>query len=232
MRRNSARRRSQRAAPKPPASTPNAQPGAALRNATPLEPGKILLLACGALAREILAINTLSGWDHLELKCLPAILHNSPEKIPQAVEEAVLAHRHAYASIFVVYADCGTGGQLQATCDRLGVQMVTGPHCYSFFEGNEVFAEKSESEFTAFYLTDFLVRQFEAFVVKPLGLDRHPDLRDMYFGHYEKLVYQAQTDDRELTEKAKACAETLGLSFERRFTGYGDLQTTLARLAD
>ena len=192
MRRNSARRRSQRAAPKPPASTPNAQPGAALRNATPLEPGKI----------------------------------------PQAVEEAVLAHRHAYAIIFVVYADCGTGGQLQATCDRLGVQMVTGPHCYSFFEGNEVFAEKSESEFTAFYLTDFLGRQFEAFVVKPLGLDRHPDLRDMYFGHYEKLVYQAQTDDRELTEKAKACAETLGLSFARRFTGYGDLQTTLARLAD
>lgn len=235
MRRNSARRRSQRAAVAPPASTPNAQPGAATRASqrtiTPPEPGKILLLACGALAREILAINTLSGWDHLELKCLPAILHNSPEKIPQAVEEAVLAHRHAYASIFVVYADCGTGGQLQATCDRLGVEMVTGPHCYSFFEGNEVFAEKSESEFTGFYLTDFLVRQFEAFVVKPLGLDRHPDLRDMYFGHYEKLVYQAQTEDRELTEKAKACAEMLGLSFERRFTGYGDLQTTLARLS-
>ena len=82
----------------------------------------------------------------------------------------------------MVYADCGTGGQLQATCDRLGVLMVAGPHCYSFYEGNEVFAEKSESEFTAFYLTDFLVRQFEAYEVKPLGLDRHPDLRDMYFG--------------------------------------------------
>jgi hypothetical protein len=112
----------------------------------------------------------------------------------------------------------------------MGVQMVAGPHCYSFFEGNERFADISESEFTAFYLTDFLVRQFEAFIIRPMGLHRHPELRDLYFGNYEKLVYQAQTDDPALTEKAKAAAETLGLAFERRFTGYGDLEVTLKAL--
>ena len=138
-------------------------------------------------------------------------------------------HRANYQSIFVVYADCGTGGQLFDLCKKLGVEMVPGPHCYSFFEGNDLFLGRIDEEFTAFYLTDFLVRQFDAFVWKPLGLGRHPDLRDMYFGNYEKLVYQAQTDDPALTEKAKICAERLGLAFERRFTGYGDLATTLAR---
>ncbi len=108
---------------------------------------------------------------------------------------AVAKHRSAYQQIFVLYADCGTGGQLLEKCKELGVEMLQGPHCYSFFEGNEVFAAKSESEFTAFYLTDFLVRQFDAFVWKPMGLDRHPELRDMYFGNYTKLVYQAQTND-------------------------------------
>lgn len=195
----------------------------------PSSKGRVLLLACGALAREILAVIGANGWTHLDLSCLPAILHNTPDKIPPAVAEAVEKHRDAYDAIFVVYADCGTGGQLQALCDRLGVEMIEGPHCYSFFEGNAIFTDHAETEFTAFYLTDFLVRQFDAFVTKPLGLDRHPDLRDMYFGNYEKLVYQAQTDDPELTRKARACAETLGLAFERRFTGYGDLARFVTR---
>lgn len=190
--------------------------------------GAILLLACGALAREILALKSANGWTHMDLHCLPAILHNHPERIPDAVEDAVLKHRADYADIFVVYADCGTGGLLQARCDALGVQMVKGPHCYSFFEGNDLFAETDEID--CFYLTDFLVRQFDAFVTKPLGLDRHPELRDMYFAHYTTLVYQAQTDDPDLTALAETHARTLGLSFERRFTGYGDLATTLARL--
>ncbi|MEO0381121.1 MAG: DUF1638 domain-containing protein [Pseudomonadota bacterium] len=192
--------------------------------------GRILLIACGALAREILDLKAHNGWDHMDLTCLPAKLHLYPEKITEEVRKAVAKHRAIYASIFVVYADCGTGGLLKAACDDMGVEMVAGPHCYSFFEGNERFARHSESEFTAFYLTDFLVRQFEAFILKPMGLDRHPELRDMYFGNYEKLVYQAQTEDETLTEKAKAAAETLGLKFERRFTGYGDLETTLAKL--
>ena len=188
--------------------------------------GRVLLIACGALAREILALIEANGWDHMDLTCLPAILHNTPERIEDAVEAAVTAKRDAYDQVFVVYADCGTGGGLARLCARLGVEMVAGPHCYSFFEGNDIFAARDE--ISAFYLTDFLTRQFDAFVWRPLGLDRHPELRDMYFGHYTKLVYQAQTEDPALTAKAHACAERLGLAFERRFTGYGDLATVLA----
>lgn len=191
--------------------------------------GRVLLLACGALAHEILALRTANGWDHLDLQCLPAIFHNHPEKIVPAVRAAIAAHHGDYDDIFVVYADCGTGGLLQAACADMGVSMIAGPHCYSFFEGNAAFAARDEM--TAFYLTDFLVRQFDAFVWKPLGLDRHPDLRDMYFGNYETLVYQAQTDDDALTAKARECADRLGLAFERRKTGYGDLESALAGAA-
>ena len=192
--------------------------------------GRILLIACGALAREILDLKATNNWDHLDLTCLPAKLHLYPEKITDEVRKAVAKHRDRYDSIFVVYADCGTGGLLEAACNELDVEMVSGPHCYSFFEGNEKFTRISESEFTAFYLTDFLVRQFEAFILKPTGLDRHPELRDMYFGNYETLIYQAQTDDPALTEKAQQAAQTLGLKFERRYTGYGDLEKTLKAL--
>ena len=195
----------------------------------PTGDGRVLLLACGALAREILAIKSANALDHLDLQCLPAIYHNHPERIVPAVREAVAKHRQHYDDIFVVYADCGTGGLLEAACAELGVNMVAGPHCYSFFEGNDTFAARDEM--TAFYLTDFLVRQFDAFVWEPLGLGKHPALRDMYFGNYDKLVYQAQTDDPDLTEKAKHCAERLGLAFERRFTGYGDLTPALTDLA-
>ena len=190
--------------------------------------GQILLLACGALAREIIAVQNQNGLGHMDLQCLPAIYHNHPERIVPAVREAVARHRSEYDEIFVVYADCGTGGLLETACEELGVGMVKGPHCYSFFEGNDAFAARDET--TAFYLTDFLVRQFDAFVWKPLGLDRHPELRDMYFGNYEKLVYQAQTEDNDLLEKAKGFAEQMGLAFEYRFTGYGDLATTLNEL--
>lgn len=197
----------------------------------PQAQGRVLLIACGALAHEILALKRMNGWDHLDLQCLPANLHLWPDRIPAAVEAAVAEHRAEYDSIFIVYADCGTGGLLQEKCKELGVDMVEGPHCYSFFEGNAAFAEKSETEFTAFYLTDFLVRQFDAFVWRPMGLDRHPELRDMYFGNYTKLVYQAQLDDPALDAKARDCAARLGLAYERRLTGYGDLATSLARVA-
>ena len=190
--------------------------------------GAVLVIGCGAIAREILAVRDANGWSHIDLTCLPAILHNTPERIPAAVEDAVKKHRDTYAAIFVAYADCGTGGLLEATCERLGVEMIAGPHCYSFFEGNDVFAARDEID--AFYLTDFLVRQFDAFVWKPLGLDRHPELRDMYFGHYKTLVYQAQTEDQALREEAELCADRLGLAFEVRFTGYGDLTEVLRAL--
>lgn len=197
----------------------------------PARAGRVLLIACGALAHEILALKAANGWDHLDLQCLPAKLHLWPDRIIPAVEAAVAENRGSYETIFVVYADCGTGGLLFEKCKELGVEMVEGPHCYSFFEGNAVFAERSETEFTAFYLTDFLVRQFDAFVWKPMGLDRHPELRDMYFGNYTKLVYQAQVNDPALDAKAEDCARRLGLAYERRFTGYGDLAGALAKVA-
>ncbi len=194
----------------------------------PSAAGRVLLIACGALAREILDLKAANGWNHLDLTCLPANLHLWPDRITDAVEAAVLKHRSAYDGIFVVYADCGTGGRLKERCDALGVQMVAGPHCYSFFEGNAAFAARDE--FTAFYLTDFLVRQFDAFVWRPMGFDRHPELIPMMFGNYEKLVYQAQTDDPVLDARARDAARRLGLAYERRFTGYGDLEPVLRGL--
>lgn len=192
---------------------------------------RVLVIACGALAHEITTLIKLNNWHHITLTCLPAIWHNSPDKIADGVEKMALKHRNNYEKIFVAYADCGTGGALEKTCDRLGIAMIQGPHCYSFFEGHEQFAAHGEDEIDAFYLTDFLARQFEAFVIKPLGLDRHPELRDLYFGNYEKLVFMAQTNDATLDTKARAAAKQLGLKYERRFTGYGDLSTELAALS-
>jgi hypothetical protein len=197
----------------------------------PTGAGRVLLLACGALAREILALKATNGWDHLDLHCLPAILHNHPERITPAVEAAVAAARGRYGRVFVVYADCGTGGRLAAACARLGVEMVAGPHCYAFFDGLGAFSARAEEEAGAFYLTDFLVRQFDAFVIRPLGLDRHPELRDLYFGNYDRLVHLAQTEDPGLDAAARAAAARLGLAHQRRFTGYGDLGPALARAA-
>lgn len=194
--------------------------------------GRVLALACGALAREILDILRLNGWDHVDLHCLPANLHLWPDRIPPAVEAAVEEARGRYGHILVVYADCGTGGRLQEVCARLGVEMIEGPHCYSFFEGNARFAKIAEDEITAFYLTDFLVRQFDAFVWRPMGFDRHPELIPMMFGNYTKLVYQAQTEDAALDAKARDCAARLGLEYERRFTGYGDLAPALRGVAE
>jgi len=190
--------------------------------------GRILLLACGALAHEILDLRCANGWDHLDLQCLPAIYHNHPDRIVPAIRAAIAARRDDYDDIFVVYADCGTGGRLKSACAELGISMVAGPHCYSFFEGNAAFAARDE--ITAFYLTDFLVRQFDAFVWRPLGLDRHPELRYTYLAHYEKLVYQAQTKNPALDALARAHAEKLGLAYEYRFTGYGDLEQALRQL--
>lgn len=192
--------------------------------------GAVLVIACGALAREILALKRLNGWEHLDLACLPAKLHLWPDRIPDAVAAAVAEGRERYERIFVAYADCGTGGLLAARCAALGVEMIAGPHCYSFFEGNDVFAGHADEEIRAFYLTDFLVRQFDAFVWRPMGLDRHPELRDMLFGNYERLVYLAQTEDAGLNAEAERCAARLGLGYERRFTGYGDLATALDRV--
>ena len=192
--------------------------------------GQVLLIACGALAREILALTKANSWTHMDLQCLPAIFHNAPEKITPAVKAMIERSRAKYAEIFVVYADCGTGGQLQRLCDDMGVSMIAGPHCYSFFEGNAGF--EAREELTCFYLTDFLVRQFDAFFWRPMGLDRHPELLDMYFGNYTTLVYQAQIQNPSLEAKAEECARRMGLTYQYRFTSYGDLAVALTSLAD
>ncbi|MEM7056914.1 MAG: DUF1638 domain-containing protein [Pseudomonadota bacterium] len=196
--------------------------------------GRVLLLACGALAREILAIRDLNTWSHLDLACLPAKLHNTPQFIPDQVRDRVRkAKADGYERIFVVYADCGTGGLLDDVCREEGVERIEGPHCYSFFDGNDAFAERAEAgEITAFYLTDFLARQFDTLIWKGMGFDRHPELVELMFGNYEKIVYLAQTDDPALEAKAQAGAEKLGLSFEMRRTGYGDLTAFLGQAAE
>ena len=191
--------------------------------------GRVLIIACGALAREIGAVIAASRLEHIDLTCLPAILHNHPKRIPEAVRAAVRSARDGgYAKIAVGYADCGTGGLLDGVCAEEGVERFAGPHCYSFYWGNDAFAAREEDDIDAFFLTDFLARQFDAFVVEPLGLDRHPELRDMYFGNYRRLIYLAQTDDPALEDKARRAAERLGLAFEKRVTGYGDLAAFMA----
>lgn len=191
-------------------------------------PERLLLVACGALAREVLWLRRQHGWTHMDVTCLPATLHNTPERIPAAVRDAVRKGRATHDRVFVVYGDCGTGGALDRVLEEEGVCRIAGPHCYAFLSGTDHFLAEAETEFTAFYLTDFLARQFETLVIRPLGLDRHPQLRDLYFGHYEKLVYLAQTADPRLEARARAAAARLGLAFERRFTGYGDLTAALA----
>lgn len=195
--------------------------------------GRVLLIACGALAREVLALERMNGWDGLALTCLPAKLHNEPDKIPAAVRAKIkTAKSDGYDRIFILYADCGTGGLLDKVCAEEGVERIAGPHCYSFFDGNDAFLEREEAgEITSFYLTDFLARQFDTLIWKGFGLDRHPDLLPMMFGNYEKVIYLAQTDDPALDAKAEEAAAKLGLAYERRFTGYGDLAAFMERAA-
>jgi len=192
---------------------------------------RVMLIACGAVAREILAVIRLNGWAHMDLECLPARLHNAPEKIPELVRaKARAARARGYGRVFVVYADCGTGGRLDAVCAEEGLERMAGPHCYAFFDGVDAFAARAEAEIGAFYLTDFLARHFDALVWRGLALDRHPELIEMLFGHYDRLVYLAQTDDPALDRAALRAALDLGLRYERRRTGYGDLAATLATL--
>ena len=195
---------------------------------------RILVIACGALAREIAALRTANDWPHLDVRCLPSELHNRPERIPGAVREAIRTHRERYTTIFVAYGDCGTGGALDDVLREEDVERIPGAHCYEFFAGRRMFAELAEEPGT-FYVTDFLLQHFERIVIRGLGLDRHPELAVHYFGNYRRLVYLAQVDAPERIHSARAAAQRLGLAFEQRITGYGGLETslraTVARIA-
>lgn len=192
---------------------------------------KVHVIACGAIAREILAICAQHGLHHIDIQCLPAIWHAYPQKIvPGLIQALQDARAQGFEKIFFAYADCGTGGEIDRLCEREHVTRIEGPHCYSFFSGNDTFEAQSDEDLTSFFLTDFLARQFEAFIIEPLGLDRYPQLKDTYFGNYRKLVYLSQVEDEALQTKARAAADYLGLEYEHRFTGYGDLTTSLQRL--
>ena len=195
------------------------------------ETQKTLLIACGALAREMLALIAANGWEHLVLECLPAKLHNRPEKIPEAVRGKIREKRAQYGRILVAYADCGTGGRLDKVLAEEGVRRIGGPHCYSFYAGAAAFEALHDDEPGSFYLTDYLARHFDTLIIKGMGLDRYPQLMADYFGNYKRLVYLAQTEDKGLQERAKRAAERLGLSYEYRFTGYGELSEFMTRAA-
>lgn len=190
---------------------------------------RVLVLACGAIAREVLALRELNGWSHVELRCLPAQLHSTPALIPGAVDAKLTELRGRYDEMFVGYADCGTAGALDVVLERHGVGRLPGAHCYGFLAGNDVWHALQDDDPATFYVTDFLARHFDALVWRGLGLDRHPQLLPDYFGNYRRLVYLAQTDDDELTTRARRAADRLGLAFERRRTGYGDLAPALER---
>jgi hypothetical protein len=185
-------------------------------------PRRVLIIACGALAREIVFLQR-GPLGHIDVTCLPAELHNRPERIPGEMKRKIAENREKYDDILCLYGDCGTGGELDRVLESEGIQRIAGAHCYEFFAGSQDFSAMMEEETGTFFLTDFLVRHFDRLVIKGLGLDRFPQLRDDYFGHYRRLIYLAQFEDEELTAKAKAAAERLDLSFERRFTGLGGM---------
>lgn len=186
----------------------------------------VLVIACGALAREIKALKQLNGWSHMRLYCLDAELHNRPELIPARVQTTIREQRPHYAHIFVAYADCGTGGLLDKVLVEEGVERLPGSHCYAFFAGLEAFEQLADEEPGSFYLTDFLARHFERLVIKGLHLDRHPTLKEAFFCHYTRLVYLSQTQDAELVQAARDAADYLGLRFQHIHTGYGLLETS------
>jgi hypothetical protein len=189
--------------------------------------GKVLLLACGALGREIVGLIERNRWTAFDLQCLPAKWHNTPDKIVPALREKIREAKPRYESIFVLYGDCGTGGELDRLLAEEGIERLEGPHCYAFFSGNETFAQTADEDVTAFFLTDYLARHFDKLIWEGLGMDRHPELLPLYFGNYTKIVFLAQTRNEELAKKAMAAAKRLGLAYEYRYTGYGELERDL-----
>ena len=192
---------------------------------------KTVVIACGALAREIVDLIAINDWPHLAITCLPAKLHNEPQKIPDLLRDKIRTVKPDYERIFVAYADCGTGGLIDKVIAEEGATRIGGPHCYSFFAGEAAFNAMAEAELGTFYLTDYLARHFDTLILEGMGLKKYPQMRDMLFASYTRLIYLAQTDNPALDAKAEAAAEALGLRYERQFVGYGELAGFLAEAA-
>ncbi|MCF8468420.1 MAG: DUF1638 domain-containing protein, partial [Sneathiella sp.] len=182
-------------------------------------PPKTLLIACGALAEETLAVLAANNWDHVEVTCLPAKLHNRPALIPDAMRVKIHENRDRFDRILALYGDCGTGGLLDKMLLEEDVERIAGAHCYEFYTGAKTFEAIADAEPATFYLTDFLARHFDRLIFEGLGIDRHPELLPLYFGNYEKLLYISQIENSDLQEKARAAADRLSLNYEYRFTG-------------
>lgn len=186
-----------------------------------------LLIACGALGREITTLIDVLHLENITIQCLPAHFHNTPEKIPAGVEQKIKEGKGRFERILVLYGECGTGGRLDEILAQEGIERIPGDHCYEFFMGSADFKTMFEAEPGSFFLTDYLTKHFDLLIIKGLGLDRFPQLLDDYFGNYTRLVYLAQTENPDLDAAAKRAAERLNLNFERRFTGYGGLKDIL-----
>ena len=188
---------------------------------------RVLVIACGAIARELVRIKTLNKWDHIEFQCLPADLHNKPEDIPAAVKAKIESQASYYENVFVAYADCGTAGKLDNVLNEYGIERIPGAHCYEFYAGSEIFNQFAETEPGTFYLTDFLARNFERLVIKGLKLDQQPQLIPFVFGNYKRMLYLAQTESKELQALAAKHASFLGLEYEYCFTSDQPLSDVL-----
>ncbi|MEC7610322.1 MAG: DUF1638 domain-containing protein [Pseudomonadota bacterium] len=189
--------------------------------------GRLLIIGCGALAEELSALKRANQWTALDIKCLDAALHNRPEQIADRLE-SVLAQYHAeYTNILIAYADCGTGGAVDRVARQFNAQRLPGAHCYEFYATSPVFEALAEAEPGTFYLTDFLVRHFDRLVIEETKLDEYPELEEMLFGRYRKVVYLAQVDSSELLQQAGRAARRLKLPLEVVTTGYGLLAKTV-----
>ena len=189
--------------------------------------GRLLVIGCGALAEELSALKRANQWTALDIKCLDAALHNRPEQIADRLESVLAQHHAEYSNILIAYADCGTGGAVDRVAQRFNAQRLPGAHCYEFYATSPVFAALAEAEPGTFYLTDFLVRHFDRLVIEEMKLDEHPELEEMLFAHYRRVVYLAQVDSSELLGQAERAAMRLKLPLEVVTTGYGLLAKTV-----
>lgn len=188
---------------------------------------RTLLIACGALAHELVDVLKANQWSHIDVQCLPAEWHNTPDKIAPGVEEKIIQNKTEYDHMLVAYGDCGTGGHLDTVLQRHNVERLPGAHCYAFFTGHETFSTLAEEELGTFFLTDYLAWHFDRLILETLGIRKHPELRDMYFGNYTRMLYLAQTENEERLAQARYAAESINLPLEVHYTGLQPLQQAL-----
>jgi len=192
----------------------------------------LTLIACGALARELLTITSQFPDGQVDLTCLPASWHNHPERIVPGLRRKLATLRRQGRRVAVVYGDCGTGGDIDAFLTAEKVDRIPGPHCYEMYLQQPDFDAEMDRELGTFFLTDYMVRHFERIIMQGMGLRRHPQLRDLYFGNYTRVLYIAQTEDPGLEKKARAAADELGLAYDYRFTGLGRFAPWVSELVD